>query len=533
MSDRRPHAGLVAGFSPTRRVAATLALLLTVASMWLTSAAPSATARPATGARQLTSSSATALRDVTVTANARVHVKKARGGRLGLRARTTQGRSYRLVVRVGSKSRVSVAVGRDTSSRHTARLTGYHSLRGSLKTQTLRLQLRVTGQSPVRVAGTVALGNRRTSLVATDRSSRRLTQAGTAGAWSTRSRAFSWSSLQTRAVAAPTPRRSSDPASAHTTTPTVPSTGKPAAVTGTPFLNQQTQSWKNYAAESNPSAKRMYYNIASTPTATWLNGAAGDADYARWIEDRAVSAGAVPQFVLYAIPGRDCGGYSTGGAGSPSNYRAWVSSFAAAIGSRPAIVILEPDAISFCNNDAKVRALRTDLLTYAAKTLHDRAPNTAAYLHAGSGQLSYAYAVSALRDSGIRYLRGFAMNVSSIAATSVQIAFGDALVSKLAAAGVPGRHYVVDTSRNGVGSQPNPGARYASCNNMRAALGSRPTTRTASSAADAYLWIKPPGSSDGTCHSGDPRAGAWFPAMAQALVRNAVRTGNLHFAALP
>jgi endoglucanase len=37
---------------------------------------------------------------------------------------------------------------------------------------------------------------------------------------------------------------------------------------------------------------------------------------------------------------------------------------------------------------------------------------------------------------------------------------------------------------------------------------------------DAYLWIKRPGESDGSCHGGPP-AGAWWPDYALGLARRA------------
>ena len=59
-------------------------------------------------------------------------------------------------------------------------------------------------------------------------------------------------------------------------------------------------------------------------------------------------------------------------------------------------------------------------------------------------------------------------------------------------------------------------------------LGLRPTTRTGNPLADAFLWIKTPGQSDGQCHRWttgpvdpvrgivDPPAGDWFPQMASS-----------------
>jgi endoglucanase len=133
---------------------------------------------------------------------------------------------------------------------------------------------------------------------------------------------------------------------------------------------------------------------------------------------------------------------------------------------------------------------------------------------------------------------------------------------------VPTTHFVVDTSRNGNG--PNDMSAYAAapynqpasvisglqsgnwCNPPGAGLGVRPTTNTGVPLLDAYLWVKTPGQSDGSCDiaggarawdyaaynpwnlSGDaqnhfdplwgtvdPAAGAWFPQQALQLARTA------------
>ncbi|MGH3927116.1 MAG: hypothetical protein ACRDTT_30325 [Pseudonocardiaceae bacterium] len=36
---------------------------------------------------------------------------------------------------------------------------------------------------------------------------------------------------------------------------------------------------------------------------------------------------------------------------------------------------------------------------------------------------------------------------------------------------------------------------------------------------DAFLWIKEPGDSDGSCRPGEPAAGAWWPDYALTLAR--------------
>ncbi|CAM5427617.1 Glucanase OS=Streptomyces glaucescens OX=1907 GN=SGLAU_12910 PE=3 SV=1 [Streptomyces glaucescens] len=100
------------------------------------------------------------------------------------------------------------------------------------------------------------------------------------------------------------------------------------------------------------------------------------------------------------------------------------------------------------------------------------------------------------------------------------------------------RHFVIDTSRNGRGAwTPGPG-KYSGypeiwCNAPGRRLGPRPTADTGVPLVDAYLWVKIPGESDGSCtrNTGgaidpeygivDPPAGTWWPDQAHALARNA------------
>lgn len=77
---------------------------------------------------------------------------------------------------------------------------------------------------------------------------------------------------------------------------------------------------------------------------------------------------------------------------------------------------------------------------------------------------------------------------------------------------------MVDTSRNGNGPLGAAG-QDAWCNPPGRALGTPPTTRTGDPLLDAYLWIKRPGESDGSCRGG-PSAGTWWPEYALGLARN-------------
>jgi endoglucanase len=104
----------------------------------------------------------------------------------------------------------------------------------------------------------------------------------------------------------------------------------------------------------------------------------------------------------------------------------------------------------------------------------------------------------------------------------------------------PSTHFVIDTSRNGLGPWQPPAGAYPDpqdwCNPPDRGLGLRPTTNTSIDLLDAYLWVKIPGESDGECTRGlgasgttvdpewgriDPPAGKWFPEMALELARNA------------
>ncbi len=77
--------------------------------------------------------------------------------------------------------------------------------------------------------------------------------------------------------------------------------------------------------------------------------------------------------------------------------------------------------------------------------------------------------------------------------------------------GPPGLGAVIDTSRNGNGAPPD----GAWCDPAGRKLGRPPTPSTGEAGIDAYLWVKPPGESDGC--EGAP--GAFTPSYAYDLAR--------------
>jgi endoglucanase len=261
--------------------------------------------------------------------------------------------------------------------------------------------------------------------------------------------------------------------------------------------------------------------LAGRPTAVWLADAAQIAARAREAARKAARAKRSALLVAYHVPGRDCGQYSAGGSGSPSAYRTWVRGFARGIGARRATVILEPDAIpqavvENCLSQA-AKSERYALLADAVKSFA-ALPNVAVYIDAGNpgfvnpvGRL-----VGPLRAAGIKQADGFALNVSNFFRTDRVIEYGRALSRRLG-----GAHFVIDTSRNGNGPSfhDDPGGPKW-CNPPGRAIGRSPTTATGRRNVDAYLWVKQPGASDGTCRAGAPPAGHWWPEYALQLARN-------------
>ncbi|NUR29748.1 MAG: glycoside hydrolase family 6 protein [Catenulispora sp.] len=311
---------------------------------------------------------------------------------------------------------------------------------------------------------------------------------------------------------------------------------------------------------------------------------------------------AVPVLVAYYIPLRDCSQYSAGGAPSDAAYQQWISAFAQGVGSSKAVVIVEPDALanlpSDCSPttdpDGSLSAARIADVNYAVTALEAQ-PQTVVYLDAGNSQWhSVGDMANRLLQAGVARSQGFFLNVSNYQPTDQSDHYGtwiskcmwfatagpdwarghaDWCASQYYSSaapndGLPGdavsptdpstwhwtdawfdqnagtppaaqlTHFVVDSSRNGLGAWTPPAGKYSDaqtwCNPPGRGMGARPTAATGVPLADAYLYIKTIGESDGGCTRGtagpgdpeyggtvDPAAGAWWPAQAHELARNA------------
>jgi len=293
-------------------------------------------------------------------------------------------------------------------------------------------------------------------------------------------------------------------------TPTVRLASDANPLAGMPFyVNPQSKGMR--AAQGNPDP--LLAAVVNTPTAYWMDHISTPAVDAKYIAT-AQAAGTMPILALYGIPNRDCGSYAAGGFGSAGSYRAWIDGVAAAIGTGPAAVILEPDALAMidCLSPGQQQE-RLELIGYAVDTL-TRNPATAVYVDAGHSRWVAADVMAGrLNQVGVQKARGFSLNTANFFTTEESMGYGQAISGM-----TNGAHYVIDTSRNGAG--PVEGDDLYWCNPSGRALGVAPTTATGNPTVDAFLWVKRPGESDGSCR-GAPSAGTFVSQYAIDLARNA------------
>jgi endoglucanase len=286
--------------------------------------------------------------------------------------------------------------------------------------------------------------------------------------------------------------------------------GAPAALVGSALYvapsspaQRQADAWRS----GRPADAVLMDRIASQPIAIWLGAWSGDVRTN--VRTAIARAGErMPVFVLYNIPKRDCGGYSAGG-GSPSGYLAWVRRVADGIGGGRAVTVLEPDALAqlTCLSRAE-QDERLALLRSAVGIL--KSAGAVVYVDAGNARwVAPSEMAARLARVSVGSADGFALNVSNFVGTGATRGYGEAISRSLG-----GKHFIIDTSRNGMGGTSS----GQWCNPPGQALGALPTTRTGHQLVDAYLWIKPPGESDGPCNGG-PAAGTWWAEYALGLAK--------------
>jgi len=315
-------------------------------------------------------------------------------------------------------------------------------------------------------------------------------------------------------------------------------------------------------------------NLASWPVGQWFTGGDSPAQVRTGVAalmKKAKIKRQVPVIVAYNVPGRDCSQYSAGGAATTAEYEAWIDGLASGIGSGQAVVILEPDGIALspdnCGGTAEQQAARNTEISYAVDKLTLQ-PRASVYIDAGhSSWHAVGDIAQRMLTAGLAHAQGFFLNVSNYRTNDELIRYGT-MVSKCVwylqnTAGATGdqcanqwwpaadadswyashvpadaalTHFVIDTSRNGQGPWTPPAGVYSDpqdwCNPPARGVGVRPTANTGVPLVDAYLWVKVPGESDGSCTRGtagpgdpeyggavDPAAGAFWLDQALSLAK--------------
>jgi endoglucanase len=209
-----------------------------------------------------------------------------------------------------------------------------------------------------------------------------------------------------------------------------------------------------------------------------------------------------------------------GGCPTPAQVTAYnpvfqrrVDEMAAATDRRPAVYLLELDAIGSSSCVAKTGAMpewEADL-RYEINAI-SALPHTVVYVEGGySDSNSPRYTARILNAVGINTIRGFFTNDTHMQWTINEVRWATK-VSKL----THGAHFIVNTADNGQGPRLNANmVKFGVedlCNPPGRGLGPLDTTATGYRFTDAFLWTHPPGNSSGC--GGGPPGGVFYLARA-------------------
>ncbi|KAK3305325.1 glycoside hydrolase family 6 protein [Chaetomium strumarium] len=277
--------------------------------------------------------------------------------------------------------------------------------------------------------------------------------------------------------------------------------------------------------------------------------------------------------VIYDLPGRDCAAKASNGelkVGELNRYKTeYIDKIVSILKAHPNTafaLIIEPDSLPNLVTNSDLSTCQQSAsgyregVAYALKNLN--LPNVVMYIDAGHGgwlgwdanlkpgaeELAKAYKAA----GSPKQFRGFSTNVAGWNAWDLSPGeFSKASDAKynscqnektyvstfgryLKDAGMP-NHAIVDTGRNAVQGLRKEWGNW--CNVNGAGFGVRPTADTGLELADAFVWVKPGGESDGTSDSSatrydsfcgkedafkpSPEAGQWNQAYFEMLLKNA------------
>jgi endoglucanase len=262
------------------------------------------------------------------------------------------------------------------------------------------------------------------------------------------------------------------------------------------------EAWRRYERRGQGGKAALAWKIAREPRSLWF-GKFTRPNFHFKVRRRieaARTAGQVPVLTLLRAEATKCSpDYQGGGPAGDRATRNWYDAMARAIGEDRVIIAFEPDSLGTV--DCQARSRRDDryrLLRYGVDAL-SKLPNATVYLEAGASDWeSAALTAKKLRRIGVAKVRGFMLNATHYDWTAANIEHGVEISRRLG-----GKHFIINTAENGRG--PVHYRRWIDrsrhiwrtiniwCNPGLRGLGPPPTTETANSRVDAYLWINRPG----------------------------------------
>lgn len=334
------------------------------------------------------------------------------------------------------------------------------------------------------------------------------------------------------------------------------------------------------SVQKTPELARELGVIGQQSTAIWLDRIAS----LDTLEEKLLAARAqkdasgrpvVITFVVYNLPERDCAANASNGElntgnGGVARYRGeYIDRIASAFAKFPdlrIVAMMEPDSLpNLATNMHMARCqvaapIYREGVVYAIRAL--AMPHVSMYLDVAHGgwlgwddnraKVAQIFSEVLTTAGGSHLIRGFASNVANYSPlfraspdplpdsyyqwnpSRDEVTYVQKLAETFAAFGIQNRNFIIDTSRNG-----NPVARQTWgnwCNIARAGIGQRPKAAPMDG-IDGYLWVKPPGESDGvsdpgaprfdlSCQSQDsllgaPQAGEWFHDHIISMAKNA------------
>ena len=361
----------------------------------------------------------------------------------------------------------------------------------------------------------------------------------------------------------------------------------PPSAEGNPFMGAHFYVDPAYVAKvessikDSPADAALLKKVESFPTAIWLDSIKRVSSVSKTLDDAMAQEAhdkkggqpVVTVFAVYDLPDRDCaaaasnGELTVAGGGEKRYQKEFIDKIAAAFKAHPKqriVAVVEPDSLpNIATNMSVAKCAAAESayrhsIAYAVKSL--AMPNVSLYLdaaHAGwlgwsknREKISKIFSEVLAEAGGADKIRGFATNVANYDTLTPgdlpkleptdpspdELTYVKILDASLSEAGITGKAFLIDTSRNGrAGIRTKSGSW---CNVKGAGLGERPQASPAPF-IDAYYWIKPPGDAyggsdpskpgfDENCgpkapdsEQGSPRAGAWFGKYFVELAKNA------------